>query len=69
MSFNKEVERVTNHLARCPGARTTTPTKALTQILLQYDGMLMACGRNHDIRSRRIGPGVHEVYLVERNGR
>lgn len=38
-------------------------TKHVTEILLRYDGVIIACGQIYDIKSKPIGPGVRRVYL------
>jgi len=44
-------------------AYCTMLNKDLRQILLDTDGKVIACGRLRPILFRRIGLGVHQVWL------
>lgn len=48
-------------------ANTTMTTKQVKETLLATDGWIMARGQGWTIVSKRIGPGVYEVFLKERN--
>lgn len=54
------------HFYTMLGARTTLTTKQLRETLLATDGWIMARGQMRVIKSKRIGPGVYEVWSEER---
>ena len=47
-------------------ARTTMTIKKLRETLLATDGWFLAMGQGRSIRSKRIGPGVYEVWSEEK---
>ena len=60
-----DAHRAMQWLASMPGGNTTLDRKALKELLLMTDGRLIARGEFCDIRSKNIGAGVYQVYLVK----
>lgn len=54
-----------NHYRKPSSFRSTMTTKQLRETLLDTNGWLLACGERWDIKSRKLGVGVHEVWLAQ----
>lgn len=61
-----DIKRALDNLSTSPTFRTVLSTSEVKRLLLQTEGWCICQGLIRNIRSKRIGPGVHEVFSVEK---
>lgn len=66
--MRKKEEKLVNHLHENHYTMPTIAISTLTRqelrsTLLATDGMVLACGRSWDIKSKHLGAGVYQIKL------